>query len=310
MLPALALAIVTMAEASIGIFVKLVDSQVPLLALNFYRVFFAALFLLPVVAATNRGALRFPQNNLRDVLIIGALIALQISLFNTAMTLAPVANVVVFWSIAPFFVFIFSSVFLNERPRPVYAIIFLLAIVGVFIAKPVSLAAGWGPEQIGNLIALSTGAVYAAMVTYLRSEGRSESSVDILWFMVAASVYLAPALLFVGPGPLFAPSTSTLFSVSVPVIVWIIALGAFSTGLAFFCISYVLQRINANIYSLIDIIVSPVVAALLAFLIFTEVPSTSTVVGGSVLLFAGALLTMLRNRAEPAGVVSPYPASR
>ena len=310
MLPALALAIVTMAEASIGIFVKLVGDQVPLLAINFYRVFFAALILLPLVAATNRGALRFPHNNLRDVLIIGALIATQISLFNTAMTLAPVANVVVFWSIAPFFVFIFSSLFLNERPRPLYALIFLLAIAGVIIAKPVSLGAGWGPEQLGNVIALSTGAVYAAMVTYLRSEGRSESTVDIFWFMVIASCYLVPGLFFVGPGNLFAPSDITFFGSTVPVITWILGLGFFSTGLAFFCISFVLTRINANIYSLIDIIVSPVMAALLAFLIFTEVPSTSMIVGGSVLLFSGALLTLLRNRPESTSGDSSYSVSR
>lgn len=299
MLIAIALLFVTVSEASIGIFVKLVDGQIPILTLNFYRVFFAALFLLGVIALSQRTALSFPRRNIRDVLIIGALIATQISLFNIAMTLAPVANVVVFWSIAPFFVGIFSTIFLKERPRPEYALVFLLALVGIGVAEPVSLDfSSWSPEQLGNFIALTTGAVYAALVTYLRSEGKTESRVDILWFMVAASVYLSPALLIFGPGDLFAPSTTTLLGAPVPVLVWAAALGILSTGIAYYCISYVLRKINANIYALIDIIVSPIVAGALAFFVFTEVPSTRTLIGGAILLFSGAILTVLRNRAK------------
>lgn len=305
MLAALALGVVTLSEATIGIFVKLVDEQVPVLALNFYRVFFAALILLPLVAMFSRDALRFPEKNTRDILIIGALIATQISLYNIAMTLTPVANAVVFWSVAPFFVGIFSTIFLQERPKPIYLVAFALAFVGIVIAKPVSFTgAEWSNEQIGNVIALATGVVYAALVTYLRSEGKTETRVDMFWFMVAASVYLLPAMFVVGPGAVLAPSTATLFGVSVPVIVWVIALGAFSTGIAYFCIGLVLRRMDANIYSLIDIIVSPVVAGILAFFIFAETPSINMIIGGSILLLSGALLTVMRNRTLRRGEVS------
>lgn len=297
MTAALALGVVTVAEASIGIFVKLAGDQVPVLALNFYRVFFAAIFLLIVMSLFSKASLRFPEKNVRDIAIIGALIALQISLFNYAMTLTTVANAVVFWSVAPFFVFIFSSIFLGEKPRPVYGIVFLLAFVGIVIAEPITFSfASWSTVQLGNAVALSTGVVYAALVTYLRSEGKTETKVDMLWFMVAASVYLAPTLLFVGVGDVFAVSSATLFGANVPVILWLVGLGMFSTGLAYYCIGYVLKNMNANIYSLIDIIVSPLIAACFAFLVFTEVPSVSLVKGGAILLLSGALLTVLRTR--------------
>lgn len=297
---ALALAAVTLGEATIGIFVKLVGSDVPIFTLNFYRVFFAAVFLLVAVGITAPRELRFPSQNIRDIAIIGVLIALQISCFNIAMTLAPVANVVVFWSVAPFFVFIFSSLFLRERPRPVYIPIFLVALLGVVLAKPVSFAGGaWSEEQLGNVIALATGAIYAAMVTYLRREGKTETQADIFWFMVAASLYLSPALFLFGPGALLSASGTLLFGVTVPVVVWVLGLGMFSTGAAFFGINYVLKRMDANIYSLIDIIVSPVVAAILAALVFAEIPSVSTVIGGAVLLLAGAALTLLRRGVPP-----------
>ena len=303
---ALALGVVTVAEATIGIFVKLTGDAVPVLALNFYRVFFAVLLLWPLVAIMERGPIQFPHKNLRDVAIIGALIALQISLFNYAMTLTSVANAVVFWSVAPFFVGIFSTIFLGERPRPVYALVFLLAMVGIILAKPVSFAAAaWSPAQLGNLVALSTGVVYAALVTYLRSEGKTETTVDVLWFMIAATLYLAPTLFLSGFGDVLATSEISLFGLAVPVLLWLVGLGMFSTGLAYYCIGYVLRHMNANIYSLIDIIVSPLVAAVLAFLIFREVPSWSLVLGGGILLFSGALLTLLRNRAIAAAPPSP-----
>lgn len=312
MYAALALLVVTVSEASIGIFVKLAGDQVPILALNFYRVFFATLLLWPLVAWSERGPIRFPHKNLRDIAIIGALIALQISLFNYAMTLTSVANAVVFWSIAPFFVGIFSTVFLGERPRPVYALVFALALVGIVLAKPVSFAGGeWSATQLGNVVALATGVVYAALVTYLRSEGKTETKVDVLWFMLAASLYLAPTLLISGPGDLLATSDIRLLGASVPVLLWVVGLGMFSTGLAYYCIGYVLRYLNANLYSLIDIIVSPLVAATLAYFIFGEVPMASLVAGGAVLLLSGGLLTVLRNReGQRHQLTQPTPLNR
>jgi drug/metabolite transporter (DMT)-like permease len=299
--------IVTLAEASIGIFVKLVDGQIPIWTLNFFRVFFATLTIAPLLWLLRRESLRFPDKNWRDILLIGALIATQISLFNLAMTLAPVANVVVFWSVAPFFVFIFSSLFLHERPHWSYAFVFLVALIGIVIAEPISFGQGnWTNVQLGNALALVTGAVYAALVTYLRSEGRSETRVDIFWSMLAASVYLLPGAFLYGFGSAFAASSTTMWGAELPVLTWAVGLGVFSTGFSFFFISLVLRQISANIYSLIDIIVSPIIAAFLAWLIFTESPSQDTVLGGALLLTAGAILTLLRNqgnRVERAAVV-------
>jgi drug/metabolite transporter (DMT)-like permease len=295
----LSLAVVTVAEASIGIFVKLVGDAVPIYTLNFYRVFFAALFLLAMTPLVRSASLRYPKQNTRDILIVGALIAAQISFFNIAMSLAPVANVVIFWSVAPFFVFIFSTLFLNEKPRPVYMWIFLLALVGIVTAEPISFADSLtSPTNLGNLIALFDGAIYAAMVTYMRFEGKTETSTDIMWFMIAASIYLSPALFIFGPGELMAMNSSPALPFAAPALVWAACLGVLSTGTAFLFISLVLHRINANIYSLVDIIVSPVIAALFAYAVFYEVPSIRTIIGGAILLVAAFLLTYLRNRAQ------------
>ncbi|MDZ7844373.1 MAG: EamA family transporter [Anaerolineales bacterium] len=75
------------------------------------------------------------------------------------------------------------------------------------------------------------------------------------------------------------------------VVLWPLCLGIVSTGFAYLGISLVLKRIRPNTYSLVDIIVSPVVAALLGFLIFHEVPATGMICGGVLLLGSGFGLT-------------------
>ncbi|MFP4523850.1 MAG: DMT family transporter [Candidatus Woesearchaeota archaeon] len=295
----LPLLIVTLAEASIGVFVKLVGTNVPIFTLNFYRVLFAAIFLAAGVPLLTKHKLKFPKHNTKDILIVGGLIALQISFFNVAMSLAPIANVVIFWSVAPFFAFIFSTIFLKEKPKKVHILIFLIAIAGIIIAKPLD-----GGHALGNLIALADGAVYAAMVTYLRSEGITEDTVDIFWFMTMASVYLLPFLFIFGPGELGKLIPYEALGASIPVIVWVVCLGMISTGLAFLFISEVLKKIDANVYSLIDIIVSPVVAALLGYLIFTEIPSKNMIFGAALLLISGFWLTKELQR-KP--TVNPQP---
>jgi len=189
------LAMITVSEATIGVFVKLVDGRIPIATLNFFALAFAAAFLLVTVPRATGRPLDFPTDNLRDTLIIGALIALQISVFNYAMTLAPIANVVIFWSVAPFFSFLFAWAFLGERPRRSYIAIFVLALVGIVIAKPLA-----GGHVAGNLVALADAAIYAAMITYMRHEGRTETDNDVPWQMTVAALVLAPSLLLAGPG--------------------------------------------------------------------------------------------------------------
>ena len=88
----------------------------------------------------------------------------------------PIANAVIFWSIAPFFVFIFSALFLGEKARKSYLLIFAIALIGIAIANPL----GSG-NMLGNFVTLATGAIYAAMVTYMRYEGKTETGNDIAW---------------------------------------------------------------------------------------------------------------------------------
>ncbi|MDT8319617.1 MAG: EamA family transporter [Xanthomonadales bacterium] len=178
--------------------------------------------------------------------------------------------------------------------------IFLVALVGIIIARPLK-----GGEMAGNLVALADGAVYAAMVVYLRAEGRSEPGNDIFWSMAVAAIVLSPSLAISGPGAAFDFVTFEGLDTRLPVILWAVGLGVVATGFAYFGISIVLKSVSANVYSLVDIIVSPVVAATLAWLVFEEMPGTSMIAGSALLLGSGLWLTREMSRGRHNQAVHP-----
>ncbi|MDN3519041.1 DMT family transporter [Aquisalimonas lutea] len=294
------LILITLSEATIGVFVKLTDGRIPIQTLNFYALSFAAVFLLIALPLATGQRQHFPRDNLKDTSFIGLLIALQISVFNFAMTVAPIANVVIFWSIAPFFTFIFSWLFLGEKAHRSYMLIFAVAITGIVLAKPLQ-----GGHMLGNLVALADGAVYAAMVTYMRYEGKTETGNDIAWSMLAGAVILSPFLLFFGPGDVTGTIHYQALGLDLPVMLWALCLGVVSTGFAYLGISIVLKTLNANVYSLVDIIVSPIVASTLGYLIFAEVPAQGMIYGGALLLGAGFWLTREMSKEPTKKAVHP-----
>lgn len=228
------------------------------------------------------------------------LIAAQGGVFNFAMSLVPIANAVIFWSIAPFFVFIFSAIFLGEKARKSYILIFAIALAGIALANPLG-----GGHMLGNFVALATGAIYAAMVTYMRYEGKTETGNDTAWSLLVAALSLSPFLLIVGPGQVATTIAHPALGVELPVMLWAAGLGIVSTGFAYFGISIVLKSIDANVYALVDIIVSPVVASIFGYLIFAEVPGRGIIYGGALLLAAGLWLTREMSRGRENQAVHP-----
>ncbi|WP_273206288.1 DMT family transporter [Marinobacter subterrani] len=288
------LALITMSEATIGVFVKLTDGRIPVQTLTFYAFVFATAFLMLAMPWANKKPLELPRGNWKDTFLIGALIAAQSGFFNYAMTLVPIANAVIFWSVAPFFTFILSWLFLGEKAKKSYILIFGIALTGIVIAKP--LQEGY---MLGNMVALGVGAIYAAMITYIRHEGKTETGNDIAWSLMFAALIMLPSVFFVGLGDITGMIRYESLGMSLPVMLWAAGLGLISMGFAYFGISIVLKSINANVYSLIDIIVSPAVATMWGFLIFNEVPAPSMLYGGALLLGAGAWLTRDMSRDDP-----------
>ena len=139
----------------------------------------------------------------------------------------------------------------------------------------------------------------------MRYEGKSETSNDIVWSVLVAAILLLPSLFIVGAGDVTTWVHYQALGTSLPVILWALLLGVVSTGLAYLCISLVLRRINANIYSLVDIIVSPVIAASFGYLIFHEIPSKTVIYGGVLLLGSAVWLSWEMSKDSPDYIAHP-----
>jgi len=154
-------------------------------------------------------------------------------------------------------------------------------------------------------VALGVGLAYAAMITYMRHEGKTETGNDVAWSLLAAALVYSPAIVLIGPGDLDAWVRYESIGVQLPVITWALCLGVISMGFAYFGISIVLKTLDANVYSLVDIIVSPVVATTLGYLVFGEIPRGGMIVGGALLLASGGWLTFETSRGRERQAVHP-----
>ena len=281
---------ITILEALIGIWVKLAGNSIPIFTINFYRALFALLSIFLVFILINRKGLKLKKVDIIPSIIIGFLIACQISLFNIAMNLTSVANVVIFWSTYPFFVFILSALFLDEKVRRTHIFIFILGIIGIVIAEPLK---GDQGSMVGNVISLFGGFVFASLVTYIRKEESTESSGGSFWFFFFATIFLTPMIFIFGIGDSFKILEQNILGLSfqAPPIMWIIGLGVLSTGIVYILMSLALRKINANVYSLVDIIVSPMAATIFAIIILKEYPHKNMIYGGAILLLSAFWLT-------------------
>lgn len=69
------LIMITLSEATLGVFVKLTGGIISIATLNFYALSCAAIMLLAAMPAVTNQPLRFPMGNIKDTFAIGLLIA-------------------------------------------------------------------------------------------------------------------------------------------------------------------------------------------------------------------------------------------
>ncbi len=103
---------------------------------------------------------------------------------------------------------------------------------------------------------------------------------SVVWFLGFASLFTLPFALYFG------------FSGLENVLISVLGLGVISTGIAYFFYNVGLEKIEAEIGGVITMIVSPVVAIVLAVLFIGESLTFNTIFGGMFLILAGLFLNL------------------
>jgi len=258
----------------------------PPLAVSFYRMAIATLLLSPFAGPA---AIRsWPALRARHRLLLvasGVALALHFATWIASLSHTSVAASVLLVNTAPLFAIALSLVFLREKPSPVVQLAILLAMVGAAVialgdrdSSPASL--------FGNLLAVA-GAVTLATYQVIGRGLRAALPLDAYMLLVWGTATLTLAALAAAFGTPFAPF---------PPKTWLAfaALAVVPTLGGHGLTNRALRSLPAPTVGLF-LLGEPVIASLLAMLLFGETPSASTLTGGAIVLAALALVLTRRD---------------
>ena len=257
----------------------------PPLAVSFYRMAIASLLLSPFAWADARRSVPRLASRPRLLLVAsGIALALHFATWIASLSHTSVAASVLLVNTAPLFAIVLSVVFLREKPSLVLQVAILLAMVG---AAVIALGdRGSSPASLfGNLLAVA-GAVTLATYQVIGRGLRATLPLNAYMLLVWGTATLTLAALVAGFGTRFAPF---------PPRTWLAfaALAVVPTLGGHGLTNRALRSLPAPTVGLF-LLGEPVIASLLAILLFDETPSTSTLVGGAIILAALALVLTRR----------------
>jgi drug/metabolite transporter (DMT)-like permease len=268
---------------TLGVTIKLIGTEIPIMTINFFRVFIAFLFLLLIVPKIDKNTFKVTKKDLKEYFFVGLLLAISFSLYGYAYFVAPVQNIVLINSFSPFFVLIFAYFLLKEKITIKKIITLIIALLGLIIINPFNFE---NQFFFGNMLALINSIIIALLITEMRKEDKIHSIGDVLWFFFFALIILLPVPFIYGLGNLMNQLPLILF------------LGLVSGGLSYLLFNLALEKIEAEEASMIETIITPMISIILAIIILNEFLNFRIILGGIILISAGIYLEYHRKKNE------------
>ena len=245
------------------------------MATAFWRV---ALALLPfvLISRVTKQADETPAG-LRDhlfLLLPGAFLAIDLAAWHLSLTMTSVANATLLANLAPVFVTLGSWLIFRTRITPIFLTGLALALVGVVVLKGGPAAIGGG-QLWGDATAIVAAVFYAC---YMLSLGHVRSRFSTLrimvWTTFSAAACMLPLAFFFEDG--MVPGTPFGWAM-VMGLAFISHVGG--QGLVTYALAYL-----PTAFSSLTLLLQPVVAAILAWLLLSESIGLLQAVGGLIVL--------------------------
>jgi drug/metabolite transporter (DMT)-like permease len=230
----------------------------------FFRNFFGLLVLMPFFLRHRLGILSTEQPRLH--LLRGALQVGAMTMFFTALTLAPLARISALSFTAPLFAALLAMLVLGETMRARRVVALVLGFAGaLIIIRPEGFAL-----DTGSLLVLGSSVCWATALILIKHLSRRDSSVTLTAWMgiVMTPLSLLPAL-FVWRWP--QPTTMA----------WLVLLGC-AGALGQLAMAEGFRRADATMVLPFDF-TRLVWASLLGYFLYSEVPELRTWIGGSII---------------------------
>jgi drug/metabolite transporter (DMT)-like permease len=267
-------------------------------AAGFWRLGFALPLLVvmavgaPKVGGEGTGGVGTPS---RAMLLAGLWFALDLGCWHYGIRYTSVANATVLPNLTPVIVTLVSWFAFQERPRAVFVVGMTTAIAGAVLMAETGRAGPPGPApHIGDILSASTAIWYALYFIAVRSARLTRSTLSVmLWScLVGAPLLLVTALMLREP---ILPATALGWAAAVGLgLVHVFGQGS---------IAWALGRLPASTAS-VTVLVQPVAAAILAYMIFGESLTVLQAAGAGVALVG----VVLAQQAPARVVIQPSPA--
>ncbi|MEO3434783.1 DMT family transporter [Inquilinus sp. CAU 1745] len=278
------------------IFVRSVLSEIGPTAAAFWRPALAipVLWVWMALEPRNPGAgkrvARRPSSA-RDygtLLLAGAFFAGDLIFWHLSIKYTSVANSTLLANVAPIYVALLSFLLFKERFSRVFVAGLALAVSGAVVLMGDSLSVGAG-HLLGDSFGLITGLFYAAYIlTVGRLRAHFSTATIMTWSAIATSLMVLPVALLSGETLI----PQTLFGWSM-----VLGLAIITHAGGQSLIAYALAHLPAS-FSSVSLLVQPVAAAVLAWIIFGEALGPAQILGGAIVL-GGISLARRGSSAKP-----------
>lgn len=266
--------------ASSSIYVRFITLPAPLI--TFYRFSFAVIALIIFLKFRKESISIRPLIKNKLIAMIGITVAFANVLFFYALQFTTIANGVILHNTAPIFVALLAPFLLKEKVERKTIIALIISFIGIiFIASPQHLSYSY-KESLGVVAGLLSGILYALYIIISKKlQGFSPFQINYLQFLIGV-LLLSPFLLLM-------PHTVSLVQLSL-----LFVMGVINTAVAFTLFFHGMKSIKAQHVGILSY-GDPFFAILFAFVIFREIPSLNTIIGG-IFVIIGIYIIMRKRK--------------
>ncbi|GAB4364711.1 MAG: DMT family transporter [Calditrichia bacterium] len=260
----------------------------PALVISFYRLFWSTIIFLLYQFIRNPAALRYRNLALRDkftIAIAGVFLALHFATWIASIQLTLISHSLVLESTHPVFALILSPLLLREKGSWQTIVAGLLTFVGILMigGQDLHLAGG---KFLGDLLALA-GAVFVALYLIIARHHRSNIDLISYLILVYASATLTLFILVILSGHSFID-----YSWQAHLFMFLLAL--IPTGIGHSLMNWAARKMP--VYKVnFSILGEPIIASILAFIFFQEIPYGLFYLG-ALFILSGIFLSLFERK--------------
>ncbi len=252
--------------------------------------FWRFLFSVPLVLLLIRMTGRWPGKPNRYAVLAGVFFAFDIGFWHVGLTMTTVANATFIVNLGNAGVGLTAWLFLKERPSGIWFIGAFIALAGASLLSLGGVSVEGSGALRGDLLALGAAVMVSGYLLCAKIARRDMNALDVLFWTSLAETLVALPIVLASGETLAVPSFTALWApLSIAMLAQVVGQGCIIAGVG---------RLPAALAGVM-ILVQPVAAASISWVLFGEVLTSLQVLGAGIVL-AGIALAQVRRRKRAA----------